>query len=432
MEVEKYKRKLKIAIIFMPINQIRPPVFLTSLGASGDLVMDEIARRLAQSHDVIAYCARGEDQEKVEQFDGVEYRRFSTSLDRRFLSYHQKFMRLIDRVWERSALQPIINSALWYRQFIGEVLSDPSLRDCDIVHIMNISQFVPLVRARLPNARIVLHMHCQWLEQLDAAVIERRINAADLVLGVSNFIAAGVRRRFPSLAQRCSHVYNGADLALFARPPNLAPIPKELLYVGRLAPEKGIHILLDAFRIVLTQHPDAHLKLIGPQMVVPREALFPNCDDPHVLRLEPYFQPGAYAELLHAKVSEFPAGSISFFKNGIRFVELAPHYHSASIFAFPSVCEESFGMPLVEAMASATPVVATRGGAFSEIVENGRSGLLVERSDAQGLADAILQLLSNPDQRDEMAQAAFERASTRFSWDRIVEDLLKEYERLFV
>jgi len=432
MAAGQSKRKLRIAVIFMPINKIRPPVSLTSLGASGDLVMDEIARRLARSHDVIAYCARGEDQQKVEQFDGVEYRRVSTSLDRWFLSYYQKIMRLIDRVCGRNALQPIVNSALWYRQFIGEVLADPSLRDCDIVHIMNISQFVPLVRARLPKTRIVLHMHCQWLEQLDPGVIERRINAADLVLGVSNFIAAGVRQRFPSLAQRCSHIYNGADIALFARPPSVRPKPKQLLYVGRLAPEKGVHILLDAFHIVLAQHPDAHLKLIGPEMVVSREALFPNCDDPHVLKLDPYFRPGAYAKLLRAKVSEFPSDSISFNNKGVKFIELAPHYHSASIFAFPSVCEESFGMPLVEAMASATPVVATRGGAFPEIVEDGRSGLLVERSDAQALADAILQLLSNPDQRDQMAQAAFQRASTMFSWDRIVEDLLEEYERLFV
>ena len=416
----------------MPINEIRPPVSLTSLGAAGDLVMDEIARRLARSHEVIAYCARGEDQLKVEQFDGVEYRRVSTSLDRWFLSHHRKIMRLVDLVCWRNAPPPIFNSALWYRQFIGEVLADPSLRDCDIVHIMNISQFVPFVRARLPKTRIVLHMHCQWLEQLDAAVIERRINAADLVLGVSNFIAAGVRRRFPKLGQRCSHIYNGADIALFARPTDVQPQPKQLLFVGRLAPEKGVHVLLDAFRIVLAQHPDAHLKLIGPEKVLSREVLFPVCDDPHVLELEPYFRPGAYAELLRGKISEFPSGSVSFFNKGMKFIDLVPHYHSASIFVFPSVCEKSFGMPLVEAMASATPVVATRGGAFPEIVADGQSGLLVARSDPQALAGAILQLLSNPDQRDAMAQAAFQRASTIFSWDRIAEDLLEKYERLFV
>jgi glycosyltransferase involved in cell wall biosynthesis len=431
MRTGQSKPKLKIAIIFMPINEIRPPVSLTSVASSGDLVMDEIARQLARSHDVIAYCARGKGQQKVERFDGVEYRRMSTWLDRRLL-HRQKIRRLIDLAGWRDGPQPLFNSLLWYRHFIGEVIADLSLQDCDIVHIMNISQFVPLVRARLPKTRIVLHMHCQWLEKLDAAVIERRINAADLVLGVSNFIAAGVRRRFPSLAQRCSHVYNGADIALFTRPPGVRPKPEELLYVGRLAPEKGVHILLDAFHIVLAQHPDAHLKLIGPEMVVSREALFPNCDDPHVLELEPYFRPGAYAEVLRAKVSEFPPGSVSFFNKGMKFVELAPHYHSASIFVFPSVCEEACPLPPIEAMASRMPVVATRDGPLPEIVEDGRSGLLVERSNARALADAILQLLSNPDQRDAMAEAAFERASTRFSWDRIAEDLLEEYERLFV
>ena len=431
METGQPKRKLRIAIIFMPINEIRPPVSLTSLAASGDLVMDEISRGLARSHDVVAYCALGKGQQKVEQFDGVEYRRMSTWLDRRLL-HRQKVRRLIDLAGSRDGPQPLINSSWWYRHFIGEVVADPSLQDCDIVHIMNISQFVPLVRARLPKTRIVLHMHCQWLEKLDAAVIERRINAANLVLGVSNFIAAGVRHRFPSLAQRCSHVYNGADIALLAAPPNVRPNPKQLLYVGRLAPEKGVHILLDAFRIVLSKHPDAHLKLIGPEMVVSLEALFPNCKDPHVLALEPYFRPGAYAELLRAKVSQFPSGSVSFFNEGMKFVELAPHYHSASIFVFPSVCEEACPLPPIEAMASRMPVVATRDGPLPEIVEDGRSGLLVERSNARALAEAILQLLSNPDQRDSMAEAAFVRASTRFSWERITEDLLAEYERLLV
>ena len=270
MKTGHSKHGLKIAIIFMPINQIWPPVSLSSVASSGDLVMDEMARGLARSHKVIAYCALGRDQQRVEQVDGVEYRRISTWLDRRLL-HRQKLRRLID-FGGQNGPQPLINSPLWYRHFIGQVIADLSRRECDIVHIMNISQFVPVIRARLPKVRIVLHMHCQWLEQLDAAMIERRVNAADLILGVSNFISAGVRRRFPLLAQRCRHVYNGADIALFKRPPGVPPKPKELLYVGRLAPEKGVHILLDAFRIVLAQHPDAHLKLIGPELVVSRES----------------------------------------------------------------------------------------------------------------------------------------------------------------
>ena len=183
---------------------------------------------------------------------------------------------------------------------------------------MNVTQFVPRIRARIPKTRIVLHMQAQWLEQLDAALMERRIKAADLVLGCSNFIAEGVRRRFPSLAQRCRHIYNGVDMALFARPRCVGPKPKQLLFVGRLSPEKGVHILLDAFRIVLAHHQDAHLELIGPHSVIPREVLLPACDDPHVLNIEPYFRPGIYAELLRTKVSELPSGNVSFFNKGMK------------------------------------------------------------------------------------------------------------------
>jgi glycosyltransferase involved in cell wall biosynthesis len=431
MATGQSKRKLRIAFIFMPHKEIRPPVALTTSTAAVDLVMDELARRLGRLHNVIAYCAHGRGQKKVEGFEGVEYRRMSTWLDVRLL-HRQKFRRLVDLVDWRNGSQPLVNYPLWYRHFVGEVVADLSREECDIVHIMNMSQFVPIVRKRLPKTRIVLHMQAQWLEQLDAPVIERRIKAADLVLGCSKFIAEGVRRRFPSLAQRCSHIYNGVDIKLFARPLGVQPKPKQILYVGRLAPEKGVHVLLDAFHIVLAQHPDAHLVLIGPDRVLPREALLPTCNDPHVLEIDSYFQPGAYAKLLRAKVSELPSGSVSFFNEGMIFSELVSHYHSAAVFAFPPVWNDPSPLTTYEAAACGLPIVSTRSGGIPEIVEHGRTGLLVERSNAQALADAILRLLSNPDQREAMAQAAFERASTMFSWDRIAEDLLKQYERLFV
>jgi hypothetical protein len=82
-------RRLKIAFIHMPINAIRPPVSSTGVAVSLNLIVDEIARRLARSHDVIEYSARGEGQQKVERVDGVEYRRVSTCLDTRLL-HHEK------------------------------------------------------------------------------------------------------------------------------------------------------------------------------------------------------------------------------------------------------------------------------------------------------------------------------------------------------
>src|SRR5262245_21820029 len=254
------KRNLKIAFVHQPWSVIRPPVSLTGVADSIGLLTDEIARRTARSHDVIEYCPVVRGQRRAERFDGVEYRRAPVSIDHTIF----RIIRQLDRSGLRKERQPFFSSALCYRQYIGEIIGDLARQNCDIVHVHNFSQFVPLVRARLPKTRIVLHMHCQWLEQLDAAVVERRIDAADLVLGCSSFIAAGVRRRFPSLAQRCHHVYNGVDMTLFASPPSVRRVPKKILYVGRLSPEKGVHILLDAFRIVLDHHPDAHLELIGP------------------------------------------------------------------------------------------------------------------------------------------------------------------------
>jgi hypothetical protein len=222
MAMRPTKRRFKIALIFMPLANIRPLLSLTSLPISVGLITDELARRLARSHDVIAYCARGEGRQKVEQFDGVEYRRISTWLDLRLLksrkiiwfdrrlSKRQKIIRLIDLLGRRNEAQPFVGSAWWYRRFIGKVVADLSRKDCDIVHIVNMSQFVPVIRARLPKTRIVLHMYCQWLEQLDAAMIERRLNAADLVLGVSNSSLQACGDAFP-------HWHNAAAIFTTAR-----------------------------------------------------------------------------------------------------------------------------------------------------------------------------------------------------------------------
>jgi glycosyltransferase involved in cell wall biosynthesis len=84
-------------------------------------------------------------------------------------------------------------------------------------------------------------------------------------------------------------------------------------------------------------------------------------------------------------------------------------------------------MPLLEAMASGLPVVATRGGAFPEIVEDGRSGLLVPRGDVEALADALSELLADPGRRAALGREARARVLQSFSWDRVVERLREVY-----
>jgi glycosyltransferase involved in cell wall biosynthesis len=89
------------------------------------------------------------------------------------------------------------------------------------------------------------------------------------------------------------------------------------------------------------------------------------------------------------------------------------------IFVLPSLSE---GMPLalLEAMAAGVPAVATRVGGVSEVIENGKTGLLVPPGDSRALADGIATLLENPALATELGEAARQVAVSRFSLERMV------------
>jgi glycosyltransferase involved in cell wall biosynthesis len=91
---------------------------------------------------------------------------------------------------------------------------------------------------------------------------------------------------------------------------------------------------------------------------------------------------------------------------------------------------DSFGIPVVEAMASGAPVVATRSGGVVETVKDRETGFIVEKNDAYRMAQALLRLLENDALRESMGKAGRERALTCFSWDKVAEDMLKRYQRL--
>ena len=107
--------------------------------------------------------------------------------------------------------------------------------------------------------------------------------------------------------------------------------------------------------------------------------------------------------------------------------EICAHYARAGIFVFPSLWHEPFGIPVIEAMAAGLPVVATRAGALPEVVVDGETGILVERGDSAGLADAIGTLLADPQLRQRMGAAGRRRVQQLFTWDRSVARLERLY-----
>ena len=428
---------MKIALVHQPIGTISP----SALGGSIDIWIYEVARRLARSCDVIVYAKKGRHQKRVEYNQGVLYRRISTAVDEWFpyistavdkLGRFPGFRNVRRPLFFRNVKRPLFASSLYYLTYALQVAKELRAEKCDIVHLHNFSQFVPIIRAFNPKIKIVLHMHCEWLTQLDRAMIESRLREVDLVIGCSEYITEKIRRRFPQFAKRCQTIYNGVDFNHFFSENNHSATKKngvkQLLFVGRNSPEKGLHVLLDAFQIVLERYPQAQLEIVGPQQSAPIEFIVALSDDPKVSDLVSFYG-GSYISHLQGKLSSGVASHVSF-TGFVSRRQLINCYRDADVFVFPSVWNEPFGMPPIEAMATEVPVVATRVGGITEIVEDGKTGILVEPGDASALAEVILSLLSDKDLRKSMGEAARLRVVELFSWEQIVENLLRQYKNI--
>lgn len=167
---------------------------------------------------------------------------------------------------------------------------------------------------------------------------------------------------------------------------------KLLLYVGRLAAEKQIHQL----RATLEQVPGTRLALVGG---------------------------GPAEDALRKHFEGFPV-KFAGYMTGQR---LASAYASADVFVFASAFE-SFGLVLLEAMASGIPVVTSRVGGAQDMVNEGVSGYTFEVDDAAGLAEGVRQVFM-PGRLAEMRLAARDHAE-RQSWPAMMDELISCYEAL--
>lgn len=425
---------MRVAIVSQPGNYLLP----SEVSPRNSIVIwtRQVARRLAAYADceVIVYTPTRHFtlRPKIEYEDGVTYYGVPlTTLDARLAVVVGK----LGRRFGTHPSRPFIASIWYYLLYILLVTFDVRRRGCDVVHVLNYSQFVRVIRWLNPQVKILLNMRCEWLSQFDAGLMAPRVAAADRVIGCSHFVSQQAAHRFSMYSAKMGTVWNGTDPDQFRCPPRGERPPRRLLYVGRVSPEKGIHVLIEAFSRVFAAHPEIELEIVGPPGNLPRSALFVS-DDPKVIALERFYRlhggpvGSGYRHDLDRLLSDEAASHVHY-TGPLNHDELVEHYCAADIFVFPSIWQEPFGIPPVEAMAAGLPVISTRGGGPSEIVQHCETGLLVERGSVEELVGAMLTLLEDAELYHRMQINAVQRAREHFSWDHVAQNFYREYGVLY-
>ncbi|MGW3292093.1 glycogen synthase [Streptomyces sp. NPDC001002] len=242
------------------------------------------------------------------------------------------------------------------------------------------------------------------------------IETADAVIAVSGAMREDILTCYPALDPAKVHiVHNGIDTALY-RPDHGTDVLDRIgldrdrpfvLFVGRITRQKGVPHLLRAVRDI---DPAAQVVLCAGAP-----------DTPEIDRefRELYQELSAVREGVHWIPQMLPRPEV---------IQLLTH---AAVFVCPSVYEP-LGIVNLEAMACGTPVVASRVGGIPEVVEDGKTGLLVtvDEDFEPNLALALDSVLGDPEAARRMGEAGRERAVGEFGWDAVARRTVRLYEEI--
>lgn len=220
-------------------------------------------------------------------------------------------------------------------------------------------------------------------------------------IAVSETAKETVARYFPG---EYTTIPNGIDFSRFSnsRPSSRDAGSRSIVFVGRLEERKGIQFLLRAYGALKQRLPDANLIIVGD---------------------------GEGRTKYERLASQLRLEDVSF-EGFVPASELPEYYRRASVVCQPSTCNESFGITVLEAMASGRPVVSSTIPGFRDLVEPGVTGLAVPPKDAPALADALELVLTDTALGDRLAVAGQEHAA-KFDWPEVAGRLINYYEECF-
>ena len=235
----------------------------------------------------------------------------------------------------------------------------------------------------------------------------------DRMQAVSSHVARAIVQQSPSIRRLVTSIPNAIS-TVFAQAlaPDRGPREREIVFVGRVAREKGIDILIRAFALVCREFPDWRLTIIGPH-----EVTLGGDGEDCLAELK------ALAASLQAPLTF--AGPI------FEEAELARRFKQSDIFVYPSIAAKGEALPLapVEAMACGCAIVLSSLDCFKDYLEDGANGLAFSEDDATGtaLAAKLRLLLGDPALRDRLGRAAVETAR-RYTREAVATTFLTDFE----
>ena len=240
-----------------------------------------------------------------------------------------------------------------------------------------------------------------WSPWVMQQVVARRLPR---VIVVSETSKRSVQQAFGLEEERMRVVHNGIDTERFRPLPDVERKPGLIVYVGNSEDRnKGARYLIEALHLLQDDRRDYELALVDHK----KERL----------------------KLVPRLVQQYGLSSRVHFMGHLSNDDLVRLYNQATLVVSPSLYE-GFGLPAAEAMSCGTPVIATTGGAFPEIIDHDETGWLVPPGDARAIAGAIRMMMDDPALRERLGLAGRAAILQRFNWRKAAEETLAVYEEV--
>jgi phosphatidylinositol alpha-mannosyltransferase len=275
----------------------------------------------------------------------------------------------------------------------------------DIIHIHGpIAPVLPYYALKYSNAKNFVTCHAAYEDSMGyllwEPVLEQYFRKIHGLIAVSEVARDSFSRYCPGDYRI---IPNGVDTDRFQ--PDLEPMPQlkgyspTVLFVGRFEPRKGLKYLLQAFPDVVKEFPTARLVVVGQ---------------------------GFLERLYRRSIKEHIAQNV-IFAGYVDPQDLSRYYASCDVFCSPATGAESFGIVLLEAMATEKPIIASDIPGYRKVMENGKQGWFFNVCDPKDLASKLISLLHEPDLRLRMGKHG---RKTAFNYDwRIIANKVADYYR---